>query len=251
MGHRMGQQERVARAVRASPVLGRLRAEELTKLLGPSRSVHVDRGHRFRQAHEDALTILLEGVAVASVPSPAGAEVMTRILGPGGTTGLRVVLGQTSASIDLTALTSVEALVVPGESLRRCLGDLPALTDACLRSLAEELAEAMDEIARFANTTTTERVLDRLIELADAWGEPTVDGIRITIPLTQEMLASWARSSRESTAKVLHDLRKSDVIRTARREMHILDPDRLRARRGDTPAASSDELLRSLLRSIG
>lgn len=63
------------------------------------------------------------------------------------------------------------------------------------------------------------------------------------------MLASWARSSRESTAKALHLLREQGLIRTGRRSMTVLDFEGLeaRSRRGGRVA---ERVIRDLLESL-
>jgi CRP/FNR family transcriptional regulator, cyclic AMP receptor protein len=73
-------------------------------------------------------------------------------------------------------------------------------------------------------------VLHRLVQLADTWGRPSGRHIEITLRITQEDLATWARSSRESTTKTLQELREAGVIATGRREITILDPGRLQKR---------------------
>jgi CRP/FNR family transcriptional regulator, cyclic AMP receptor protein len=241
-------QARLVQAVRSSPLLGRLPDAELADVLSVARSVHADRGANVRRSDDDSVLLLLDGVAVATLPSHDGTEVVTAILGPGACSGLSVVLGSLEGDADVAALEPVDALHLPGPEFRRSLAAHPGLALATMRTLAAEVATVRQETARFAYTSTTERVLARLVELAETWGEPKDGEIRITIPLTQEMLASWARASRESTAKVLHDLRKAKVIRTARRELTILDLDRLQRRA--TATDEGEELVRTLLHAI-
>jgi CRP/FNR family transcriptional regulator, cyclic AMP receptor protein len=159
------------------------------------------------------------------------------------------VLGRPDAGVQVTALTSVEALLFRGPDLRDRIATQPNLTVACLRAITSELADARDDLARHCDTSTTERIIDRLLQLAEDWGELVEGQVRITIPLTQDMLASWARSSRESTAKALHDLRDQGLIRTARRELVILDLARLASRR-DVPAAATERMVRDLIDSL-
>lgn len=86
------------------------------------------------------------------------------------------------------------------------------------------------DLAVHADTSPAERAIDRLVRLAREWGKEQDGAIDVTIPLTQEMLASWARSSRESTAKALHHLREQGLVRTGRRSVTILDIAELEAR---------------------
>jgi CRP/FNR family cyclic AMP-dependent transcriptional regulator len=241
-------QVRLVNAVRSSPLLGRLSSDDLAEVLAWARSVVAHRGDVLRRAEDDSVLVVLAGAAISTTLTTEGAEIVTGLLGPGSVAGLAVVMGQTEAGTDIVALDDAEALLLPGPEFRRAATTLSALAIATMRTLAAEVAQQRSETARFTDTSTTQRVLDRLVELGDHWSRDTDHGLRITVPLTQDMLASWSRASRESTAKVLHELRRAGVIRTGRRELTILDLDRLRAR--GSVGSRRDDAVRTLLRSI-
>jgi CRP-like cAMP-binding protein len=68
-----------------------------------------------------------------------------------------------------------------------------------------------------------------LVELAERFGSDSGDGaIEVAIPLTQDELAAWSASSRESTARALHTLRELGVLETHRRRLIVRDLERLR-----------------------
>jgi CRP/FNR family transcriptional regulator, cyclic AMP receptor protein len=243
-------QAQLVHAVRSSALLGGLPSELLAELLSSGRGVHAEPQEQLRRADDDSVVLVLDGVAIGTLLADGGSQVIAAILDAGDTDGLPVVLGQVGAGMELTGLTAVDALVLPGPEVRRQLNERPELGRACLSTVTADLAHLRVEEARFAYTSTTERVVHRLLELAERWGEPADGQILIRLPLTQEMLASWSRSSRESTAKILHELRQAEVIRTGRRELTILDLERLQQRCANHHR-HTDELLRTLLRSIG
>ena len=72
-----------------------------------------------------------------------------------------------------------------------------------------------------------------LVELADEHGRPTLDGVDIDIPLTQQELASLIASSRESIVRSLRSLRARRLVTTGRRRITIRDLDRLRRQADD------------------
>jgi CRP/FNR family transcriptional regulator, cyclic AMP receptor protein len=243
-------QTRLVQAVRSSALMGGLPSDLLAELLSSGRIAHVGPQGQLRRADDDVVALVLDGVAIGTLMADDGNQVICAILDAGTAGGLPVVLGQVGAGMELTGLTAVDALVLPGPELRRQLSARPELAHACLSTVTAELAHLRVEEARFAYTSTTERVVHRLLELAQRWGE-LVDGqILIRLPLTQEMLASWSRASRESTAKILHELRQAKVIRTGRRELTILDLERLQQRCANHHR-HTDEVMRTLLRSIG
>jgi CRP/FNR family transcriptional regulator, cyclic AMP receptor protein len=233
-------------AVRSSPLLQPLLHEKQVEVLALGRPTQTRRNASLLRAEDDRALLLLAGMAVSGVVGQDGSSVVTGVLGPGSVAGLPVVLGQPAAGVAVVALTATEALTFRGSVLRDYLADHPAFAVACVRTISEELASAREDLARQAGTSTTERVVDRLLELADRWGRPVGAEVHIPVPLTQEMLASWARASRESTARALHELRANGLIRTGRRELAILDIQRLETRRRQIPTPSG-EVLRALL----
>jgi CRP/FNR family transcriptional regulator, cyclic AMP receptor protein len=237
-------------AVRSSPLLQRLPHETQVEVLSLGRPTQSRRSETLLRSDDDLAVLLLAGTAVSGVVGQDGSSAVTGVLGPGSVAGLPVVLGQPAAGVAVVALTPTEALVFRGSVLRDYLADHPAFAVACLRTISEELASAREDLARQAGTSTTERVVDRLLELADRWGRPVGGEVHIPVPLTQEMLASWARASRESTARALHGLRANGLLRTGRREFAILDIQRLEARRKQ-PSTASGEVLRALLDVYG
>ena len=96
--------------------------------------------------------------------------------------------------------------------------------------ISKRLRDADRKRAEFAAYDTVGRVASRLLELADRFGESQENGIRISLPLTQEELAGWTGSSREAVSKALSSLRSLGCIETKRRGITILDIGRLRKR---------------------
>src|SRR5690242_692041 len=81
----------------------------------------------------------------------------------------------------------------------------------------------------FATAGSLARVSSRVLELAERFGEVRGDGtIEVPLPISQEDLASWSASSRESTARALRTLRELGRIETHRLRLTVLDVDALR-----------------------
>jgi CRP/FNR family transcriptional regulator, cyclic AMP receptor protein len=238
------------RAMHTSPVLGSLQHDELSELLVAGRPARLRRGAPLLRSTDDLAALVLQGTAVAAAIGSNGQPVVVDFLGPGALAGLPVVLGQPDAGLDVTALTPLDGLLFQGSALRDRIGRQPTLAVACLRAVNAELAVARRGLADDADTSTAERVVDRLVHLAETWGEEQDGTVELVIPLTQEMLASWARSSRESTAKALHDLRQQGLIRTGRRSLAILDLEGLEARSRGRGHRADERAIRDLLQSL-
>lgn len=246
---RISHAETLRDLTRSSVLLGSLHTTELACLVGIGHGARLGRGRTLLHGTEDAATVVLDGVVATRTVSNNGGDHLTGLHSRGETLGLTVVLGHPDTARQSVALTQVDALVIPGHPLRRLIAEEPRVGRACLRTLAAQLASSQRLEDRFADTSTGERVMLRLLELSDRFGEPRPDGaVSIQLPLTQEDLASWARTSRESTARQLQQLRNAGIIATGRRDLTVLDPDALLQR---VSPHGVDPVINRLLRHIG
>jgi CRP-like cAMP-binding protein len=74
----------------------------------------------------------------------------------------------------------------------------------------------------------TARIAKKLLELADAHGEVTDDGIRIRLPLTQRELGQMVGVTREKINRALEQFEQRGVLTNGRQGITIQQPDLLR-----------------------
>jgi CRP/FNR family cyclic AMP-dependent transcriptional regulator len=172
--------------------------------------------------------VLLSGRAKISIDTEDGREVVLGFCGPGRLIGEFAVIDREARSGTIEALEPIEALALAGEDFLALLEQRPGVSMALLRDLVRRFRDVDRLRIEFASAHTLGRVAARLTELVDQHGEPVTDGIAITLPISQEELAGWAGSSRESTAKALQTLRGLGAIRTERRRIVVLDEEALR-----------------------
>jgi CRP-like cAMP-binding protein len=96
-------------------------------------------------------------------------------------------------------------------------------------TLAERLRESDRGRTEAAALDVNRRAAIRLLELADRYGMPADDGVRIDVPLTQDELADWIAVSRPAVARALAELRAAGLVTTGRRSLSVTDPVALRA----------------------
>lgn len=221
-------------AVRTSRLLGPLDHEDLALVLEHATAIRRARGGLLVTHGDDRVVVLLSGAAKEHRETPHDPEVVLRLLAPGDVAGLSSALGTPSGG-DVTALGPCRAVVLPGGELRGLARTRPAIANAWLRAVTEQLSDLRTRTWAFASTSTSRRVICRLLELSDRFGEDVGCERHMRCELTQAELASWAGASRESTAKTLHTLRRAGLVTTRRRELTLLDPSALRHRHGDCP----------------
>jgi CRP/FNR family cyclic AMP-dependent transcriptional regulator len=178
----------------------------------------------------DSAIVLVSGLVKIHKRGGGGAEAVLGICGPGDLLGEIAVVRGRARSADASALEEVQGVVVPVPELRALLLRRPGAALALLELALARLQSADARRLEFAAFESLARVTSRLVELAERFGSPGPDGIvDVALPITQEELASWSASSRESTARALRTLRQLGLIETHRRRLLVRDLQRLRA----------------------
>jgi CRP/FNR family cyclic AMP-dependent transcriptional regulator len=172
--------------------------------------------------------LLLRGRVKVTITTAEGREVVLQFCGPGDLVGDLSVIDLGTRSATAEALEPIEALALSAVEFRGMIDTRPSFASTLLRSLVRRYRDADRKRIEFATAQTLGRVAVRLSELVDRYGEPSDEGIAITLPISQEELAGWTGSSREAVAKALHTLRSLGLIRTERRHIVVLDEEALR-----------------------
>jgi CRP/FNR family transcriptional regulator, cyclic AMP receptor protein len=234
----------IAARAQLPPLFRALPPDELVTLIRSSRGVTGRRGDRIAPGSGDRVTLILDGVAAGHAVTEEGDRLVRGLYGPGDLHGLTATLGHPEIADELIAVEPVDALSVPAVVIHDLIRREATAARACLEMVAKAHAGTIEEMRRFAASTTAARVEARLVELAERFGQKDGDRVVIRVALTQEELASWAHTSRESTAKVLQALRRAGILTTGRRQLVIDDLDALRARQVGTWDPTVEALLR-------
>lgn len=178
----------------------------------------------------DSGIILLSGLAKIHKSAVHGEEVVFAIAGAGDLFGEMSAIRAAPRSATVTALTAIDAAVLPAPELRSFFSGHPGAVTALLELTLMRLYTADVQRLEFVAADSLGRVASRLVELAERFGEPGDGGgaLEVPLPFNQEELASWSGASRESTARALRALRELGVIQTRRLRLTVLDLDRLR-----------------------
>lgn len=181
------------------------------------------------------VVLVLSGRVKVFTLSEEGEETVLAVRGPGALLGELSAVDGAPRSASVAALEPVVALVVPVPAFIDFLAGHAVASMVLLRLVVGRLRDADRKRAEFAAFDTAARVARRLVELAERFGEPDENGVRITVALTQDELAGWVGSSREAVAKALRTLRERGQLTTGRRTMTVLDMAGLRRRAGEPP----------------
>lgn len=178
------------------------------------------------------VVVLVSGRVKVFSLTEQGEEIVLAVRGPGALLGELSAVDGTPRSASVAALEAVVALVVPVAGFVEFLRAHADAAIVLLQLVVERLRDADRKRVEFAAYDTAARVAQRLVELAERFGEPDEHGTRITVALSQDELAGWVGASREAVAKALRVLRERGHLTTGRRTMTVLDLEGLRRRAG-------------------
>ena len=187
------------------------------------------RGHAlFTEGDLGERVFLIEsGWVTLRSAGPDGEEMILALRGPGEVVGEMSAFDGAPRTATALAVDQVEAVVAPARSVAAALEKDVAAANDFARILVARLRESDRQRVEFTVLDTLARVARRLIDLADRFGQPTAEGVKVELPLSQEELASWCGASREATVKALRTLREVGGITTGRRMVTLHDREAL------------------------
>jgi CRP/FNR family transcriptional regulator, cyclic AMP receptor protein len=176
------------------------------------------------------LFVVVSGLIKVLTDSRDGQQSVQALRGYGDVVGELAgeLTGYRTAS--MVAVTEVEAVVVGHEKFLAFLdGHLPA-AHAYRRMITRRFSDTADSLYAQSTTNGAQRLAQLLLDLAGKYGEPTGPGqaLVLTLPLSQDELASLVSTSRATVTRALHDWRGRGLIQTRTRRITIVDPVTLR-----------------------
>jgi CRP/FNR family cyclic AMP-dependent transcriptional regulator len=197
---------------------------------GHPRRLRADAPLLVEGTRSDKVVVVISGRVKVFSSAEDGTEVVLAIRGPGALLGELAAIDEQPHSASVSSLEPVEVLTVGLRGFTAFLQAHPRIMWLLMRILTDRLRDADRKRVEFGVYDTLSRVAHRLVELADRFGEPSDSGIRITLPFTQDELASWVGASREAVTKALRSLRACGYVRTQRRTVTVIDIEGLRRR---------------------
>src|SRR5271165_2787552 len=169
----------------SEPFLERLTAEERTGLeeLAGKRTFPKDSILMFQDDEDDRLLLLLSGRVKVTRAGPGDHALLLAIRGAGELLGELAFIERLPRIATVTALETVEALVLPAGRFQSYLERNPRVALVLTESVAARLRESNAKWMQFAALDTLGRLASRIVELADRYGEPSEDGVVIPMPI--------------------------------------------------------------------
>jgi CRP/FNR family transcriptional regulator, cyclic AMP receptor protein len=176
----------------------------------------------------DSLHLIAKGRFAIRVMTPLGDTATIAIRGPGDSFGeMTLVEEGARRSASVAAVEAAETFAIYRAEFDRLRREHPQVDQVVIRFLANEVRLLNERLLEALYVPVERRVLRRLDELVRVY--PDRDG-RIAIPLTQEVLAELAGTSRATVNKVLNDEQQRGTVKVERGKTIIVDTDALAKR---------------------
>ncbi|MDQ7819230.1 MAG: Crp/Fnr family transcriptional regulator [Armatimonadota bacterium] len=176
---------------------------------------------------QERVYVIKEGRVKISRYSPDGREQILALLGPGDIFGELALVGE-AEPVHAEAFEHTLLCALSRDDMAALLRRHPELMLHVLRTLADRLRVAEEEIADLVFRTVPGRLAALLLRLAEASGHRHGGRLRLALRLTHQDIASMIGATRETVTATLSRLRAAGLIATEGRRIVVLDPEGLR-----------------------
>jgi CRP-like cAMP-binding protein len=165
-------------------------------------------------------------VAIRAV-DPRGNTLTLDITPPGGWFGELSLLGEgAERSASAVAMGRVETMMIGRDAFRDLQRQNPSVTSVLVQLLADRVRRLTDQLMDSHTRTAEDRVLKQLHRLASSFGDAEPNSpadSTVTVPITQEELASLAGTTRPTANRALQPLVEAGVVSLGRGRIDIHD----------------------------
>jgi CRP-like cAMP-binding protein len=127
------------------------------------------------------------------------------------------------------AMETSTVVLMPGDEIRRLMEESPQLSLGVTKLMGMRRRRVERRLKSLLFRSNRERLVHLLLELAEKYGQPCSEGLRIGIKLSHQDLASIIGSTRETVTVVLGELQTEKNVIIKRRQIILARPDILAA----------------------
>jgi CRP/FNR family transcriptional regulator, cyclic AMP receptor protein len=176
----------------------------------------------------DAVHVIEKGRVAIRVTTPLGNVATVSILGPGELFGEGALFSNDARrSATAVALELVETRALRAAEFARLRASDRHLDDFLMHALTERLRRTTEHLLEALFVPVETRVLRRLISLVEEFASGDDD---VTLPVSQEVVASMAGTTRPTANRVLRAAERDGLIALSRGHIVIVDQQALARR---------------------
>ncbi|MFI2714188.1 Crp/Fnr family transcriptional regulator [Micromonospora sp. NPDC018662] len=170
----------------------------------------------------DFAIVLLHGCVKVTANTRQGYQAVLALRDGGDLVGELAGFDGGGRSATLTAMTPVEALVIPADRFRIFLRGFPQAAEIVQRTVTVRLREADRQRAAAGAESVPQRLAELLLDLGRRYGVPDDQGgLLVELPLSQADLAGLVLTSQRTLGRTLEHWRDQGLVVTRRRSLLI------------------------------
>lgn len=223
-----GQNGRITeRLLRGTTLFANLSPAHIGRLAALSRKESIRRGATICRQGEpmQSIVALAYGSAMLALRRPDGGRRTVRFIAARECFGLATALHNRPCPADVIALADSLVIAVPVSPLLRLLASDPGFARDLLRELSDDYLALLEELEASVQKSAVQRLATYLASLAEPNGTPHTWIARL--PVSKTVLADRLGITKETMSRLLRELMTQGAIEVTRRDITILDRNRL------------------------
>jgi CRP-like cAMP-binding protein len=227
------------------PLFAGLNADELETIVHASHYRRIPAGNRFFRQGEPATTlyVLVQGQVRLTQVTPAGQQIILRLVGPNQMFGGIAAMGPGVYPASAEALVSCEALAWDGERIGQLCERFPGLARNMMGLMANHIQELQDRIREMATEQVERRIARTLLRLIRHAGRKVDGGVLLDLPLTRQDLAEMAGTTLYTVSRTLSRWATEGITENDRQRVLVRVPHKLVAIAEDLSSDSPEGTL--------
>jgi CRP-like cAMP-binding protein len=174
-----------------------------------------------------AVFLLASGRVKICHATPDGKQAILAFVEPGELFGELAVFDSGARDEYAETLDPSTVVMIPREEVQRLMEEHPVVSMSLTRMMGLRRRRIERRLKNLLFLSNRDRLTHLLLELAEQYGEPGAEGVRLRIRLSHQDLASIIGSTRETVTGVLGELQGEGLVRVGRKKILIRRPERL------------------------
>lgn len=213
------------------PLFSDISRPELERLALGCHIRRVERGEMVFRVGDpcESFQVVVVGQVKLFVLSPTGHEKVIELIGPGSSFAEALMFLGKPCLVNAQALAESVLLVVQRQAVVDELQQDPRFAMRMLAGLSRRLHGLVHDVQAYSLQSGLQRVIGYLLRDQASEEQPSGGTITVSLPVSKATVASRLSLTPEYFSRVLRELEEAHLIEVDKRDIRILDPQRLAA----------------------
>ncbi len=213
------------------PLFNEMNGTELQRLAGGCQLRRLARGDTVFRVGEpcEEFHVTVVGQVKLYAISPTGQEKVIELVGPGNSFAEALMFTGKPYIINAQALTDTLLLTVSKAAVLAEIEREPRFALRMLAGISRRLHGLVADVEAYALRSGAQRVIGYLLRDVDTAGDTPSAGVTVSLPASKATIASRLSLTPEYFSRVLHELESEGLVRIDKRDIRIVDGQRLAA----------------------